>query len=812
MYGPTSVHFANRMQTTFLGESASGDAQRVGAKAATLSRLAGRFRVPAGFCLDASAHETLGPALEGDAPALAALRTLAAAGYAELCRRTGRADPSVAVRSSAIGEDGAEASFAGQHETVLDVRGIDAIVHAVLACWRSADSERAAAYRTQHGITERPRVGVLVQEMVPADAAAIAFSVDPVSGDRDTVVVECGSGLGEALAAGTVTPDTYAVRKADVAIVKRTFATPRPALSDEQVREVARLAIALEKETGAPVDVECAFGGGSLFLLQSRPITTLKAPAEFTVNWDDPSDATLTWTREDVHMDECRPALSADFVLQAPAFGLDRANLVFGPPARIRYLSAHGYMYAARVLQAPAADMPALEATALRRRREAARTLGRDWTDRYLPAVLAHFAWMKAARIDDRESAVAAWDAFWPRINDIWLIHMLIVPPVYSLLEELATLYASLTGRPAIDAPTFVQGRAETLQDLQQRLHDLAGTIRAKPAIARAIATVRSLEELATLDGGADVRMAIEAFLAAHGDVGQTGFDIESPSWSDDPRLLLVELSRLVRSDGESPAARRARLLAVGDALEARTRADMRDRPDELARFDEVVVAARACGALSEEHNYWIDRLCQAHGRRFILRVAAVLVRERSLEAPDDILQLHIGEVRDALVTGADRRALVTGRRREYERDRRLRPPRYIGTPPPAPVPSSSIRDLGYRVEQTDRDLLRGVAASPGRGRGPVRLVHGRADFERFTAGDVLVCRSTTVSWVPLFNMASAIVADVGGALSHAALVAREFGVPAVVGTGTALELLLEGEIVEVDGSAGTVRRIAAKL
>ena len=128
------------------------------------------------------------------------------------------------------------------------------------------------------------------------------------------------------------------------------------------------------------------------------------------------------------------------------------------------------------------------------------------------------------------------------------------------------------------------------------------------------------------------------------------------------------------------------------------------------------------------------------------------------------------------------------------------------------PVVSSAIRDLGYRVTQTDRDLLQGVASSPGVGRGPARLVTGPADFERFQRGDILVCRSTTVSWVPLFNMANGIVADVGGALSHAALVAREFGIPAVTGTGTALELLIDGELVEVDGSAGTVRRIAAKI
>src|SRR5258708_2677014 len=342
---------------------------------------------------------------------------------------------------------------------------------------------------------------------------------------------------------------------------------------------------------------------------------------------------------------------------------------------------------------------------------------------------------------------------------------------------------------------------------MQQGLHDLAAAVRATPAVAERIPTVRSLDELTALEGGMRIRGAIEAFLERHGDVGQAGFDITSPSWSEEPRQLLVELARLVRSQDESPAARRARLLADGDAIAARTRDELRDRPGDLARFEELLAAARACGSLSEEHNYWIDRLCQAHSRRFIRRVGDVLVTMGSIAVPDDIFHLKIADVRAALATGADQRALVAARRRDYERDRRLRPPRYLGAPLAAPVPSSAIRDLGYRVEQTERDVLRGVAASPGTGRGPVRLVSGSADFERFQRGDVLVCRSTTVSWVPLFTMASAIVADIGGALSHAARGPPEFGVPARCGARAALGVLAVGEVVRGERGAGAGRR-----
>src|SRR5258706_358414 len=154
-----------------------------------------QFRVPVGFCLDRGAYGELGCARGGDGETLATLRALVDAGHGELERLTGRTGPAVAVRSSAIGEDGAESSFAGQHETVLDVRGVDAIVDAVLACWRSASSERAVAYKKERGITERARGAVLVQELVRADAAAIAFSADPVSGDRDTLVIDACVGL-----------------------------------------------------------------------------------------------------------------------------------------------------------------------------------------------------------------------------------------------------------------------------------------------------------------------------------------------------------------------------------------------------------------------------------------------------------------------------------------------------------------------------------------------------------------------------------------------------------------------------------------
>jgi pyruvate,water dikinase len=204
-----------------------------------------------------------------------------------------------AVRSSAVDEDGAAASFAGQHETYLNIVGADAIIQAVTRCWESARSERALDYRRQQGLSmERPQIAVLVQQLVPADVSAVVFSANPITGNRDEVVINASWGLGESIVGGTVTPDTFVARKSDLAIISRIvsdkqrmtipipggtrevdvprFMRGQSSLADEQAMDMAHLALILETTMGHPVDIECAYAGRDLYLLQCRPITTLK--------------------------------------------------------------------------------------------------------------------------------------------------------------------------------------------------------------------------------------------------------------------------------------------------------------------------------------------------------------------------------------------------------------------------------------------------------------------------------------------------------------------------------------------------------
>ena len=290
------------MEILWLGQPECHETHLVGGKAANLSLLAASHRVPPGFCLTTDFFDRwmATAAWQGRELSSGTLPTplyepLVMA-YQELARRRGVADPAVAVRSSAVDEDGANLSFAGQHETFLNVSRAGAVAEAVVRCWHSLRSPRALEYRRQHGLsTEGIRLAVLVQEFIQADVSAVVFSANPM-GSSDEVVINGSWGLGESVVGGTVTPDSYTVHKTTMQIVQRhiadkrrmtlpspegteevdvpRFLRTRPAFQDNQLAELAQLAVVLESTMGWPVDLECSYHAGELYLLQCRPITT----------------------------------------------------------------------------------------------------------------------------------------------------------------------------------------------------------------------------------------------------------------------------------------------------------------------------------------------------------------------------------------------------------------------------------------------------------------------------------------------------------------------------------------------------------
>jgi phosphohistidine swiveling domain-containing protein len=773
------------MRVIALGETESLDASAVGHKAANLARFASSYRVPPAFCLSTSVYAELKAALGADGTAeRAALRAGVADGYARLAATVGQREPRVAVRSSAAGEDSAEASFAGQHETILNVRGVDAVVGAVLECWRSVGNERVMAYRREKGIDAKIEVAVIVQQMVDADASAIAFGADPVSGDTEVVVVDAARGLGDKIASGEITPDTYRVRKNDLDVCERSG----DALTDTQVREVIRLVLALERENGHAVDVECAFAKGELYLLQCRPITTLLS--QFPVTWRTPADEKLHWRRDDAHAGEPHPRLITDYTEYGPSRGLQRRAEIYDLPLMPRLEMFAGRIYTTAQRRDLKRDVDEHQRSAMARVREDARLGRARWDEEYLPRLRAHYAWYEAttaaAATLSREELAARWDEAWERVGDVWLMHMLTVWAGFVMGDALAEMYEKQVGGTAIDALKMTQGYAGTLQQLERDLHRLAA-LRARD------------------DAGFE--SAMRDFLASpHGNLGSSGEDMTAPVWRDDPALLLAELDRRNATSAEDPDARLARLIAEGEAVAARAREALRDRPEDLARFEDALRLGRAIAPLTEEHNYHLDRQMQAIMRRLFLAYGARLVTDGQLATAEDVFWFHVKEIAGALRDRRDLRDLARERELEFAAWHRLRHPTALGAPAGAVHAFSPRTDLNYRAKQDEQGVLKGVPASGGRRRGRACLVRGLSDFDKLKPGDVLVCRSSNVSWVPLFTIAAAVVTDVGGSLSHAAVVAREFGVPAVVGAGVALATLRDGQLIEVDGDRGTVR------
>lgn len=284
------------MNIVWLEQPICQEVQRVGGKVANLSRLAADHRVPPGFCLTTAAYGEWIAAGGGDWPT--ALLAELTAHYGQMVERCAVESLQVAVRSSAIDEDGQSASFAGQYETYLNIIGAEAVAAAVTRCWQSTRSEQVLEYRRQNDLpVDDVQIAVLVQQMVPADIAGVAFSANPVNKNRDEVVINTSWGLGESVVSGTVSPDTYVVGKGDLQVKERQIAekekmtvahpegtrevdVPRfmrgeSTLDDAKAIEVAQLARALEEQMGWAVDIECAYHGETLYLLQCRPITTL---------------------------------------------------------------------------------------------------------------------------------------------------------------------------------------------------------------------------------------------------------------------------------------------------------------------------------------------------------------------------------------------------------------------------------------------------------------------------------------------------------------------------------------------------------
>ncbi|MFE5671239.1 PEP/pyruvate-binding domain-containing protein [Agromyces sp. NPDC056523] len=832
------------------GDRGSTDPGRVGAKAAVLAelRLAG-FPVPHGVSVPVDAFD----------PDDGQLRHAAAERLRDLVSSALGPGP-FAVRSSGVSEDGAESSFAGQFDTLLDVP-LDGLHDAVVQCHRSRTATRVVAYADGAPL----ELAVLIQPMVAAEASGVAFTRDPVTG-ADHVVVEAVRGLGEGLVSGRATPQQWIVDSdASVATADRAHhhdsaesgGTDGP-LDTERALAVADLARRVAAARGAPQDIEWAWSDGSLWLLQARPITAIGGtrPSQGRGTAGNAHDEQIPvpivvppgdWTRDDFHEPEPispfgRVLLTEQIIKVFPAvfeeFGvlLDRAE--------IQHIGGWLYMRmvplgapAPRAGRTPAPPPRWLFRMLLRvhprmRRRiraaqlavaeDRASAIARQWTEQWKPEHIADLGRkLDLASLDD-SGLTAELDH---RILVISHPAHLTVTMAYVIpMYELYLACRDLLGWDAPEMLQLLEGLSTASTEPARAMAPLVDQARSRPDLLVLLddADASTLPRLR--QEAPEFAAAVDAHLAEFGH-RVLRYDVIEPTLAEVPHLLLHLIAQQARSGFDAARAdAEAEARRAAAATRARSILTERASASDRQRFEQALVRARDAYPLWDDRVVWTFFTQAALLRYCGLEIGTRLTARGQLEEPGDVFLLEVEDARAALGDGVDRRDRV--RRRRGQRNWTMAHPGPVSFGPEPPDPPFDVLPpaarlvneallwtlsptgnfFGDRVIAGGDSLVSGTPASAGRHTGTVRVIRGEAEFDQVEAGDVVVCQVTSPAWSIVFPTMGALVTDVGGVLSHPAIIAREFGIPCVVGTRDATSVLTTGQRVTVDGTNGVVQ------
>jgi pyruvate,water dikinase len=867
------------MEIVWLGDPACHAPALVGGKAANLSRIAGDYFVPPGFCLtvDFFDHtESKGQRFhEHSSPTLPpTLFEALASAYKRLAAQCGNAQLPVAVRSSAVEEDSYLASFAGAYETSLNVVGVDAIAAAVMRCYASASSPRAITYRRSRGLPMNDvRLALLVQQFVSADVSAVVFSADPMSGGDDKVVINANWGLGESVVAGRVTPDTYVVRKRDLTVVSRLTADKRvitiaaadgtrdagvprvlrkrPVLDDLRAIEMAVLARDLEARMGWPVDVECGYREKRLHVLQCRPVTSLRvrdaqartvsvreivatpnasdqpapcaivAPPEFPVRWEQPDDAELFWTLDRMHVPEPIPPLAEPFLRHCYEHGINLGAKPYSWPFHVRACRINTYWYWTAIpLGVTPQELEVLNERSQETFDSAIDRLSDIWQIEVLPEVQQYLTEWKAFDLPGASmpELVAHLERTIARSERMWEVHFRIGWPMVVALSAFDDLWHDLFSDPGtLEKYRLLQGLDNKSLETDRALWRLSRNARAAPAVRTVLEQCEPGDVLPALERTTDGRTFVadlRAFLEYYGQRGASLL-VSDRSWIEDPTPVVENLQHYVTQPDRDLHAEMASRAATREHVVAEAQRQVEGYPQAVAeQFAVYLKGAQEATALQEDHNFWIDQRAVWQVRRVLLEFGRRFTEAGAIERPDDVFYLTLDEVRETATAppARDRRAAVRERKAEIERYRTVVPPPALGTNPSRPRPDTPLgrgldKFFGVPLPPTgEPHVVRGYPGSPGLARGPARVVRSLTEVHKVRKGDILVAEATLPAWTPLFATVAAVVTDVGGVTSHCAIVAREYGIPAVVGTTVATSVIRDGHLLEVDGQAGTVR------
>jgi phosphoenolpyruvate synthase/pyruvate phosphate dikinase len=747
----------------------------------------------------------------------------------------------LAVRSSATAEDLPGHSFAGLYDTYLDIKNLEACLTAIKKCWASLWTERAYSYRQKNGFDHlKVNMAVIVQCHIPADASGVLFTADPVTGNNKHIVIEACLGLGDALVSGKATPDRVVLEKKGFTALSHS--TSAPCISDKTARTLAKLAIKAESEFGCPQDIEWAVSQNEIFILQSRPITTTLKPK----SWEDRqvwTNANLGEVVPDVMTPitasliqrMVHPLLGSIWRILGVSLGDNPiADLVAGRLywsvntgiGIVKHLphwqnidfdmtmgGQQGEMFELGKIDLAKIDVPDLGGRLMKVILRLPVSIYDIFTHRYSKAHQVVENVKRKAEVLQKMNI--------SEMSDEELVHRLPVA-IDETFGTLDLLYV-VTSLPAIVILYFVSARwlndekgilaSRLLAGLTGMDHAEAGLeLWALALKAREFGAVEKLirspapwrdvrKKLEGVKGGDVFLKAWDDFLARHGHHCRGELELFNPRWSENPDYIL-ELVRnyLSSADGTNPVYKHAKLSEERQQLARECSAKIRN-PVKRRIFNHFLRKAWLASVLRENSKSYVVR-CVAVLRKMLLELGNRWMKKGVLDKTENIFFLRFEELESVLkqTNGFDISGTIAGRRAEYEKWRSVTPPSII---------IGKFDPDKYRPRQDtdiDAELLKGVAASHGVVTGKARVILKSDENEQVKAGEILVAPFTDPGWTPYFIPAAGVVMDMGGLLSHGSVIAREYGIPAVVNVGNATKIIKTGQEIELDGDRGVVR------
>ncbi len=752
-----------------------------------------------------------------------------------------------AVRSSATAEDLATASFAGQHDTFLNAVGASTILGHISRCWASLFTERAVAYQVQNGLDpRRVQMAVVVQRMVVPQAAGVVFTADPVTSDRTIVSIEATFGLGEALVSGRVNPDVYQVRRRGIAsrsIASKPFAVcpspdggteevvieseyqDQPALTDAQVLTLSQLGRRIEAYFGCPQDIEWCLADGDFHIVQSRPITTL---FPVPVTDDGGNHVFVSVGHGQMMTDAIKPLGISMWQLTArprmfEAGGrlfVDVTQSLMSPTTRAGLLEVMGRSdpltrdalesvlargdFIPSIPDEAQVDAPAGSAPTPLETDPATVTGLMDSTQASIAALQRDIGPLTGATLIDfilsdiQELKRILFD---PRSHQVFTSAM---EATWWLNEQLELW---LGEKNVADTLTRSVPNNVT-SEMGLALLDVADVIRPYPEVIAFLQRIDGeegfLNELAELPGGSESQAAIRAFLDQYGMRCVGEIDITKPRWSEHPATLVPVILGNIRNF--RPGA--AELRFEQGLQEARTKEQevlerVRALPDGAQKADETkrnIDRVRTFIGYREYPKYGMVSRYFIY-KQALLDEAGRLVAANVLREPEDIFYLTFDELGEVVRTHRVDEPRIERRRDAFTAYQRLVPPRVLTS-------DGEVVAATYRRDGVPPDALVGLGVSVGIVEGRARVITEMTEAE-LQSGDILVTAYTDPSWTPVLVTIAGLVTEVGGLMTHGAVIAREYGVPAVVGVEDATRLIRDGERIRVDGANGLVEILA---